>query len=164
MECKVIIGTKDGKSYSVEAKDEARVFLGKKIGDTVDGSMLGLKGYQLKITGGSDSSGFPMRKDVDGQGRAKILASSRTVGYKQKARGVRERRTIVANTITENVSQINAQVVKEGTQKIDKLLSKEGEGEEKSETSEAPAEAPKQEKTEPAKEEKPEAPKEEKSE
>lgn len=63
-------------------------FLGKKIGDSVDGMFVGegdqtLTGYKLQITGGSDVTGRPMRPDLDGAGVKSVLVSP-GVGYKGK--------------------------------------------------------------------------------
>ena len=60
-----------GKAYS--KKTEESVFLGKIIGDVVELSEIGLKGFKGKISGGSDKNGFPMRKNVEGTNRKKIF-------------------------------------------------------------------------------------------
>lgn len=133
MEAKIVVGAKSGKSYNIEAKDDlAAVFIGKRIGDTVNVTPLGLKGYEVKITGGSDKCGFPMRKDIHRPGRAKALMSIRTIGYRPTDDGIRKRKTIVGDIIDEKISQINTFVVKEGKDSIEKLLGLEkeaGEGE-----------------------------------
>ena len=155
MECTIVVGTKEGKTYNVEAKDEqARIFLGKKIGDTISVTPLGLKGYEVSITGGSDKSGFPMRKDIHLTGRAKALLSSRGTGYKPPGSGVRERKTLMGNVVTEEIVQINTKVVKAGKDPVEKLIGKaEATGEEKEEATEKPPE--KKEKPAEKKEEKP---------
>lgn len=123
MEAKVVVGTKAGKSYNIEVKDDlAAVFVGKHVGDVVNVTPLGLKGYEVKITGGSDKQGFPMRKDLHILGRTKALMSTRTQGYKFPGDGIRARKTVVGNIIDERVSQINTMVVKEGKDSIEKLL------------------------------------------
>ncbi len=162
MEAKIVVGTKAGKSYNIEAKeDSAAVFIGKRIGDTVNLTPLGLKGYEAKITGGSDRCGFPMRKDIHRAGRAKALMSSRTQGYKPEKAGIRVRKTVVGDVINDDISQINTVVVKEGKDPVEKLLgldkAKEGESseekpkeapEDKPQEKEKPKEAPKEEKKE----------------
>ena len=76
-----------GKSYAVDISgSNYNHFLGKKIGDSVDGIFVGdgevtLGGFKLEITGGSDLTGTPMRADLDGGGRKKILVSPST-GFK----------------------------------------------------------------------------------
>ncbi|MBN2518568.1 MAG: 30S ribosomal protein S6e [Candidatus Altiarchaeota archaeon] len=137
MECTVVVGTKGGNSYNIEAKDEqARVFLGKRIGDTVNVTPLGLKGYEVRITGGSDKSGFPMRSDAHLSGRAKALLSSKSTGYKPLSFGARRRKTVMGNVVTEQIAQINTTVLKEGKDPIEKLLGKTEEGGKPPETEE----------------------------
>lgn len=153
---KVVIGTKDGKCHQKEIPEEdSKNLVGKKIGDTIKGELIGLTGYEFSITGGTDYAGFPMRQDIAGVGRKRILAVA-GVGLKKKARGIRKRKTVCGNTIHPKISQINLKVLKEGKEKLG-AAPKEGE---------APAEeskqAPKEEKKEEAKPK--EAPKEEKKE
>ena len=151
---KVVIGTKDGKCHQKEVPEaDSKNLVGKKIGETIKGELIGLTGYDFEITGGTDSAGFPMRKDIAGSGRKRILAVA-GIGLKKKAKGIRKRKTVCGNTIHAKISQINLKVLKEGKEKLGAPAPKEGEAEA---PKEAPAEAPK----EAPKEEKKEAPKEE---
>lgn len=111
---KVVIGTKSGKCLQQEVSEEdAPQWFGKKLGHTVKGDLLGHEGYEFVITGGSDTCGFPMRKDVKGAGRKKIFAVS-GVGLKKTRKGMRRRKTVCGNTISEVTSQVNLRVEKEG--------------------------------------------------
>ena len=62
----------NGKAYSLTISgNNHSQLLGKKIGDVVDGIFVGsgestLSGYKLEITGGSDKTGTPMRRDLEG--------------------------------------------------------------------------------------------------
>ncbi|MEM4699465.1 MAG: 30S ribosomal protein S6e [Candidatus Nezhaarchaeales archaeon] len=98
------------KQITVEGP-QARALIGLKIGDTIDGAPFGLPGVRLRITGGSDRSGFPMRSDVPGGGKHRILLSG-PPGFHPKKEGMRKRVTVRGNTITEDIVQIN--VVVEG--------------------------------------------------
>jgi len=152
---KVVIGTKDGKCHQKEVSEEdSKNLIGKKIGDTIKGEVIGLTGYEFDITGGTDYAGFPMRKDIVGTGRKRILAVS-GVGLKKKAKGLRKRKTVCGNTIHVKISQINLKVLKEGKEKLGaapKEEAKEGEAPKeeapKEKPKEAPKEAPKEEKKE----------------
>ncbi len=161
---KIILGLKDGKTVQKVVSDqEAKSLVGLKIGDKVDGSKIGLAGYELEITGGSDNCGFPMRKDVSGSSRKKILIT-KGVGNRESKRGIRKRRTVCGNTIHTKISQINLRVLKEGKAKLEETP-KEG-AEEKADkpakqekpkaekAPDKPKEKPKEEKA-PVKEEKP---------
>ena len=137
---KVVIGTKQGKCYQREIADpDASNLLGKKLGDTVSGDSIGLKGYEFLITGGSDYCGIPMRKDVSGAGRKRVLAVQ-DIGMKKIAKGIRKRRSVCGNTIHPKISQVNLKVLKEGKEKLG--------GEEAPKTEEKKAEAPKEAKAE----------------
>lgn len=115
---KVVIGTKEGKCLQKEIPEaESKSFLGKKIGDSVSGDLVGLSGYEFIITGGSDYCGFPMRKDVEGFARKRILAIE-GVGLKKKAKGIRQRKTVCGNTIHPKIVQINLKVTKEGKEPL----------------------------------------------
>lgn len=108
----MIVSDKEtGKSSVYELKDpQARALVGLKIGDEIDASVLGIQG-KIKITGGSDRAGFPMRSDVMG-GVKKYVLLSKGVGFKPKNKGERKRKLVRGNTITEDIYQINAVIVK----------------------------------------------------
>lgn len=188
-EFKVVISDpKSGKSAQKEIKEEqARNLVGLKIGNSFKGEILDLTGYEFEITGGSDYCGFPMRKDVEGTVRKQILAvkgvgvknkkkaRGKDVKYMRTMRGMRQRKTVAGNTITERTSQINVKILKHGKAEIfaAKKEEKPNEGAEKPEEKKAPEKKaekpeakPKEEKKEKPKEEKPkkEVPKEEKKE
>jgi small subunit ribosomal protein S6e len=122
MEIKVVVSDPEsGKSYQKEVKDEqAKRLKGLKIGQEFDGSIVGLTDFKLKITGGSDKSGFPMRKGIHAFGREKVLTKG-GVGY-NPAREERIRKSIRGEAIAEDISQVNAKVVKKGKQTIEDAL------------------------------------------
>ena len=64
-------------------EDDTKVLYGKKIGETIEGDIIGMPGFKLSITGGSDIDGFPMRRDVEGRLRKRILIAPST-GYKAR--------------------------------------------------------------------------------
>lgn len=163
----VINDTKTGKSYKKELNEqEANTLINKKIKDSVKGETIGLTGYELEITGGTDSSGFPMRADVQGTKRKKLLLTSGP-GVKIERDGMRKRKSVAGNTIDAKTTGVNLKITKHGSKSIEDILGIKPE-EKASEAStgdsspqptsgasqtEAPKEKPK--------EEKPEAPKEE---
>ena len=109
---KFVISHKD-KSYQLEKDQKDAPVLGKKIGDKLPGDFLGLTGCEMEITGGSDKDGFPMRNDVEGVMRRRILIGE-GVGLKTKVRGLRRRRMLRGNTIAADIAQINCRIAKLG--------------------------------------------------
>ncbi|MFC1691020.1 30S ribosomal protein S6e [Nanoarchaeota archaeon] len=164
-EYKIVLNDpKTGKSYQKELKEQAADQLkGKKIGDAVKGDLLGLSGYEFKITGGSDSAGFPMRADNPGINRKRVLIMKGSVGLRKAPKGIKKRRTVCGNIITETMAQVNMKITKHGSGPIAEEAPKEEAAKEGEAPKEEKAEAPKEEKSEPPKEEKKEAPKEEPS-
>ena len=100
---------------------ESKKLVGLKIGDNFDASIVGLNGYTLKITGGSDKNGFPMKKDVEGPRRIKSLLAG-GIGFNPKRDGQRRRKTVRGNTISDDIVQINVIVDQKGEKNIDELL------------------------------------------
>ncbi|MBS3128221.1 30S ribosomal protein S6e [Candidatus Woesearchaeota archaeon] len=127
-EYKLVIGTKDGKSVQkIIPEADSKIFLDKKIGEIIKGESLNFTGWEFKITGGSDKAGFPMRSDVPGMGRKKIL-TVKGIGVnnkkkyrgkdkkgKRSMKGMRTRKTVAGNTISRETAQINVKAVTEGT-------------------------------------------------
>lgn len=103
---------------------ESKKFVGLKIGEEFDASNIGLNGYSLKITGGSDKNGFPMKKDVEGPRRIRSLLAG-GVGFEPKRDGQRRRKTVRGNTVSDDIVQINTIVAKKGKKSIDELLESE---------------------------------------
>ena len=121
----VISDPKIGKSYQVPvAGHHANSLIGKKIGDVVDGIFVGLPGYKLQITGGSDKDGFPMRKDLPGPRRKKLLVS-KSIGFNAQEGGLRIRKNMRGNTISPDTLQINMKVTQHGMKPVGDLVKKE---------------------------------------
>jgi len=142
---KIIISDPEtGSSQSVEVEGARAVpLVGRSIGDIIDGSIVGMSGYKLQITGGSDRDGFPMRPDIHGGVRTRIIVSG-GVGFHPSRRGERRRKTLRGRVVTEDIVQINMKIVEKpkAKQKVKEAEVKEAEEvEEKAggETAEAPS-------------------------
>ncbi len=123
---KLNISDKKGKSQTRELKDnEANALLGLQIGQETDAAIVGLDG-KLKITGGSDKSGVPMRADIHGGSRKYVLLS-KGVGLQDATKGERVRKLTRGNTISEETYQINCT--------FDSIISVEKTPEEKTDSS-----------------------------
>jgi len=121
----VVSDPKEGKTYQLPVSGHhANSLIGKKIGDVVDGIFVGLPGFKLQITGGSDKDGFPMRKDLPGPRRKKLLMSKGT-GFDAKEGGLRRRKNVRGNTVSPDTLQINMKVTQHGMKAISELVKKE---------------------------------------
>jgi small subunit ribosomal protein S6e len=108
----VLSEPKTRKAVKLELKDPKSSFmLGLKIGDVVDASQIGIKG-KIRLTGGSDRAGFPMRADVRGTGKKHVNLAA-PPGYRPKSQGIRRRKLVRGNVVTDDIYQINA-VLTEG--------------------------------------------------
>ena len=128
---KINLSTKDGKTYKIEA--EAPGLIQKQLKDKVNGIEISpdLEGYELEITGASDKAGFTAMEDVQGFALKKVLLNYGKAMHKRPKRdkkkstkpaGLRLRKTVRGNTISEAISQINIKVLKEGNKKLSEIF------------------------------------------
>jgi len=108
-EFKIVVGDDAGdtRQFDVDGQDANR-FLGREIGDEVDGAAVGVDA-DLTLTGGSDKAGRPMREEVPG-GELKELLLEGGVGYKPSRDGERKRVTVRGRQVSEETVQINARL------------------------------------------------------
>ena len=103
---KLTISDIKGKSVSKELKDsDVNPLLGLQLGSEADASIVGLTG-KLKLTGGSDKSGVPMRTDVHGAARKRVLLV-KGVGLQDVEYGQRKRKLMRGNIVSEEIYQLN---------------------------------------------------------
>lgn len=129
---KFVIGQK-GKSYQLEKdQKDCESIIGLKIGSSFDAGFLGLEGYELKITGGTDKDGFPMKSNIEGTVKRRVLMEKGTgfSGWKKakkrliKPRGLRKKKMARGNTIDRSTVQINCKVVKAGSKPLEEIVPK----------------------------------------
>jgi len=146
----VLSDPETGKAQKIELEEAKAVpLIGRKIGEIIDGTILGLSGYKIQITGGTDKDGFPMRPDIHGGVRRRVIVGSGP-GFKPKRKGERRRKMLRGNVITEEIVQINMKILEKPKMKPKKKRAEEKKEEEKEKKSkEAPEEKkPEGEKTE----------------
>ena len=107
-EFKVVVSDpKTGRAETVEVKgDMAMRLIGHKIGDVIDGAIIGKPGLKLRITGGSGKAGEPMLPFLPGGAKRRLLLS-RSPGFHPEKKGMRKRKLVRGNTITDEIVQIN---------------------------------------------------------
>jgi small subunit ribosomal protein S6e len=132
----IVSNPADGTSQRVEIDDQQlRALYGTRIGQVVEGAVADMQGYRIKFTGGTDKDGIPMRPDVHGSAKARIILSG-GVGYKPKDKGEKKRKVVRGNTVNAEIAFLNFTVVE--APKARKKAQKKP----------AEAEAPEEEKTE----------------
>lgn len=113
---------KTGETHQIEVADQnANRFVGREIGEVVDGTAVGLDGYELEITGGSDDAGRPMRGDVSGTELTELLLEGGT-GYNPVREGERKRVTVRGREVSDATRQINTTITERGDEDVDALL------------------------------------------
>lgn len=125
----VVSDGKTGRSVQVDVPEEKRALIsGKKIGEEIAGDDFGLAGYTLRLTGGSDDSGFPMKRGISGARKAASLVSA-GMGFKPRFKGQRKKKMFRGETYSTEIIQVNSVVVTPGAQPLDSLFPKEAKGE-----------------------------------
>jgi len=125
------------KSFQVEMDQSKAVSLiGKKIGDEFNGDLIGLPGYGLKISGGSDKDGFPMHPNVQGSVKKRVLLAM-PPGFHPIIKGQRKKKTVRGNTISDQIIQINVKVTKKGEKLLEELIPQKPKEQKEEKTKEA---------------------------
>jgi len=120
----VISDPEEGKAIQYELDDaKTNALVGRNVGDIVEGDVLGLPGYKFKITGGSDASGFPIRPDVHGSGKKRILIRG-PPGFRSKRKGIAKRKTVRGRELSSNISQVNLRIEEKGSTPLEELVMK----------------------------------------
>ncbi len=124
----VVSDPQTGKAYQKTVSGaNANKLIGKQIGDMINGTLIDLPpDYELQITGGSDKDGFPMRPDLPGSGRKRLLLTG-GVGYRPKEKGVRRRKTVRGRVISKDIVQINVKIVEYGKTPLEEFFKKQEE-------------------------------------
>jgi len=118
-----------GTSQMVELEGSRAVpLVGRRLGDLIDGTAVGMAGHKLRITGGSDKDGFPMRPDIHGGVKTRVVIAG-GVGFHSHRHGERRRKTLRGSVITEEIFQVNMKIVEKPAKKAKAKPLKEAEAE-----------------------------------
>jgi ribosomal protein S6E (S10) len=121
MAFKINVGHK-GRTFKLETDNEALIRM--KIGDKLNGELISadLEGYQLEITGTSDISGFPGIKGQIGSQLRGLLLTRYDKGMRPtRPKGLRLKKSVRGEEVSDKTSQINTKVLKEGKKKFDEV-------------------------------------------
>merc|ERR1712018_445921 len=76
------------------------------------------KGYVLRITGGNDKQGFPMKQGILTNGRVRLLLSKGHSCYRPRKTGERKRKSVRGCIVDGNLSVLSCIIVKKGEAEI----------------------------------------------
>jgi small subunit ribosomal protein S6e len=124
---KVIVSDPETGTSKVVELEESRAapLIGRRIGETVEGALVDLPAHKIKIVGGSDKDGVPMRPSVHGGVRRNVVLSG-GVGFNPKKKGERKRKAVRGNVITDEIVQINTKIVERPKKSKEEKVTAEG--------------------------------------
>ncbi|XP_070315698.1 small ribosomal subunit protein eS6-like [Odocoileus virginianus] len=110
--CQKLIEVDDGRKL--------RTFYEKRMATEVAADALGeeWKGYVVRIRGGNDKQGFPMKQGVLTHGRVRLLLSKGHSCYRPRTTGEGKRKSVRGCIVDANLSVVNLVMVKKGEKDI----------------------------------------------
>jgi small subunit ribosomal protein S6e len=114
------------KLVDIEDEKKLRPFFDKRISQEVDAGCLGneWKGYIVRISGGNDKQGFPMKQGILTSGRVRLLMAKGMSCYRERRSGERRRKSVRGCIVDSNLSVLSLVIVKKGEQEIDGLTNR----------------------------------------
>jgi len=108
------------KTFEVTDDHKLRLFYDKRMGAEVEVETLGdeWKGYVLRIAGGNDKQGFPMKQGVLTNTRVRLLLKKGHSCYRVRRTGERKRKSVRGCIVDQNLSALALIVVKKGEGEI----------------------------------------------
>merc|ERR1712044_108076 len=109
------------KVLEVDDEQKLKHFYDKRMAQEVSADHLGPEwaGYVVRITGGNDKQGFPMKQGVASVGRVKLLLSKGQSCYNPSRTGERKRKSVRGCIVN-----LNLMIVKKGEGEIEGLTDK----------------------------------------
>jgi len=104
------------KLIDIDDDRKLRIFMDRRMGQEVQADALGdeFKGYILKITGGNDKQGFPMKQGVMHPTRVRLLLSAGHSCYRPRRSGERKRKSVRGCIVGMDLSVLALSIVKQG--------------------------------------------------
>ncbi|PWY97199.1 putative RPS6B-40s ribosomal protein S6 [Testicularia cyperi] len=115
------------KSFDIQDERLVRCFYDKRISQDVEVDSLGeeWKGYVLRIGGGNDKQGFPMKQGVMLPQRVRLLLSKGDSCYRPRRTGERKRKSVRGCIVASDIQALHLIVVKQGEKDIPGLTDAE---------------------------------------
>jgi len=112
----------NGTQKLIEIEDEKKLrgFMERKMGQEIDASPLGDEwaGYIVKITGGNDKQGFPMKQGVLSPTRVRLLLAAGHSCYRPRRTGERKRKSVRGCIVGMDLAVLALAIVKQGESDI----------------------------------------------
>ncbi|XP_057642132.1 40S ribosomal protein S6-like [Chionomys nivalis] len=107
------------KLIEVDDERKLRTFHEKRMATEVAADALGeeWKGYVIRISGGNDKQGFPMKQGVLTHGRVSLLLSKGHSCYRPRRMGERKCKSVRGRIVDANLSVLNLAIVKKKGEK-----------------------------------------------
>ncbi|XP_002741732.1 small ribosomal subunit protein eS6-like [Saccoglossus kowalevskii] len=104
------------KMIEVDDERKLRPFYEKRMSQEVSAEPLGdeWKGYLVRISGGNDKQGFPMKQGVLTNGRVRLLLSKGHSCFRPRRTGERRRKSVRGCIVDSNLSVLNLVILKKG--------------------------------------------------
>jgi len=114
------------KVFEVDDEQKLKHFYDKRMAQEVTADHLGPEwaGYVVRVTGGNDKQGFPMKQGVGSVGRVKLLLSKGQSCYTPGRTGERKRKSVRGCIVNHDLSILNLMIVKKGAAEIEGLTDK----------------------------------------
>merc|ERR1739838_1061337 len=111
------------KLFEIDDEKKVRVFYEKRMGQEVEADSIGdeWKGYVVRIAGGNDKQGFPMKQGILTTGRVRLLLAKGHSCYRPKRSGERKRKSVRGCIVDGHLSVLNLIIVKKGEKEIPNL-------------------------------------------
>lgn len=108
------------KSIDIDDDRKTRIFWEKRMGQDVEVDALGdeWKGYAVRIGGGNDKQGFPMKQGVLVPHRVRLLLSDGHSCYRARRTGERRRKSVRGCIVAADIAALHLIIVKQGEQEI----------------------------------------------
>jgi small subunit ribosomal protein S6e len=108
------------KLIEVDDEKKLRTFYEKRMAQEVTAECLGdeWKGYIVRISGGNDKQGFPMKQGILTNSRVRLLLSAGHSCYRARRDGERRRKSVRGCIVDANLSVLNLVIIKKGEQEI----------------------------------------------
>jgi len=117
-----------GSQKLIEVDDEHKLkaFFDKRMATEMTAESLGdeWKGYVVRISGGNDKQGFPMKQGVLSNGRVRLLLSKGHSCYRPRRKGERKRKSVRGCIVDANLSVLNLVIIRKGDADIPGLTDK----------------------------------------